>query len=204
VLTTTVGEAAAIALNHGTYRYPVQLGDLISDVRDGLIADILAGPDPVAISVTGANAFEITGLPGIVIYPIDVVEGTAVAPVTLDTVTVSEETRTTTVRVESFGLDTEDERALDYADALVGDLGRPETAATFAAGGVSIVGQRPAAQDTSAISGGERETRAFFDLQVAQWSRHYTIDPATLDALEDPMFIPALDGDGAHVVEIAL
>jgi len=123
------------------------------------------------------------------------VEGVSVAPGTLADVEVTETTRTTVVRVESWGLDTPDERALDYADALIADLGRAQTAAYFAERGCAIVGNRPVVQATSALSGAERETRAYFDLQVAQWTRHTTQDPAALAETAAPEIALARPGE---------
>lgn len=200
VTTTTVGEAARIVLGHGTPGYPVQVGDAIEDVRDGLIAAIAARPDAVTMAVTGPDTFTIAGLgPGLA-WPIAVVEGCTVTPVTVGDVEVTEATRTTIVRVDLFGFTAPDETALDYADTLIADLGRAQTAAFFSERGVSMIGARPSMTDISALSGAERETRAFFDLQVAQWTRHTDADTATLAEVADPqtLAIPA-GGNSADV-----
>lgn len=202
VTTTTVGEAARIDLGHGAPGYPVEAGDAITDVRDGLIAAISARPDAVTMAVTDDDAFTIAGLgPGLA-WPIAAVEGAVVTPVTIGDVEVTEASRTTIVRVDLFGFDAPDETALDYADTMIADLGRAQTAAFFAERGVSVIGARPSVTDISALSGGERETRAFFDLQVSQWTRHTDANSATVATIEypDTLAIPA----GANTADVDL
>ena len=200
VTTTTVGQAARIDLGHGSPGYPVQVGDAIEDVRDGLIAAIAARPDAVTTAVTAPDTFTVSGLgPGLA-WPIAAVEGAVVTPITIGDVEITETTRTTVVRVDLFGFDTPDETGLDYADTLIADLGRAQTAAFFSERGVSVIGPRPSVGDLSALSGAERETRAFFDLQVAQWTRHTDANSATVTAIADPetLAIPA-GGNAADV-----
>ena len=202
VTTTTVGEAARINLGHGAPGYPVEAGDAIEDVRDGLIAAIAARPDAVTTAITAGDTFTVTGLgPGLA-WPISAVEGAVVTPVTIGDVEVTEAARTTIVRVQLFGFDTPDNTALDYADSLIADLGRAQTAAFFSERGVSVIGARPSVTDISALSGAERETRAFFDLQVSQWTRHTDADSATVATIGDPetLAIPA----GANTADVDL
>ena len=193
ILTDVVGTSAAITLNYGGYRYAVQPGDSLTDVRDGLIAELVDGPDALSVAVLDAVSFRVAGLGVGLAYPLGAVEGVSVAPATVQDVQVTETTRTTTVRVELFGFDDPDDRALDYADAMIADIGRAVTARTLAERGVSVVGNRPTAQDTSALSGAARETRAFFDLQVAQCTRHTTADPAAVASVESPPFVAGVD-----------
>lgn len=184
VTTTTVGEAARVILAYGAPGYAVQVGDDLAAVRAGLIAAINARPDPVAITLDADPAkFQIAGLgPGLA-WPLSAVEGCTVDTLTLSDVEITETSRTTVVRVECFGYDTPDARALDVLDALVGNLGRAATAAYFADRGCAVVGARPSVTDISAVSGAERETRAYFDLRVSQWTRYTTTDaPALADS----------------------
>jgi hypothetical protein len=187
VTTTTEDEAARISLVSGWPGYIVQAGDAIEDVRDGLIAEILSRSDAVTCEVTADDAFEIAGLgPGLA-WPISALEGTVVTSVDVADVEITADTRTATIRVELFAFDTPDARADDYADSMVGQL--KEFASFFAERSCSVVGLRPRVQDISATSGAERETRAYFDLQIAQWTRRTAADPAALDSISDPSYL---------------
>lgn len=172
ITASAVGEAARITLGFGAPGYAVQVGDAVDDIRDGLIAAIEARPDAVTCTVVAADAFTIAGEGYGLAWPCDAVEGVTVTPTTTADVEVTETTRTNVVQIQCFGFVDPDETALDYIDALIADLGRAETAAFFGERGCSVVGFRPTAVDISALSGAERESRAYFDLQVAQWTRH--------------------------------
>ena len=163
--------SAGVIVNFGDYR--AVGGDLVSGLSDALVS----GPDKFAATITGADRFDLTGP---LVWPYRAINGVTVNPINLRPVEILETTRTSIVRIEIAGANTPDERALDYGDALIADLGRSAASSAFAYRGVSIVGNRPTLTDISALSGGERESRAFFDLQVAQWTRHATAEPATL------------------------
>lgn len=172
--------SANLSVNYGNYR--VTGPDLLTLLTDAL----LDGPDALAVNITAPDTFTLSGLPGALVWPFDALEGVSITPTLPRTVSVLETTRTSTLRIESYGAIAPNERALDYGDALIADLGRSATSAAFARRGVSIVGNRPTLNDISATSGGERETRAFFDVQVAQWTRHVTEDPLTVTQVTSP------------------
>lgn len=172
VTATAVGEAARITLGFGSPGYVVQDGDAITDVRDGLIAAIEDRPDAVTCTVVDDDAFTVAGMGFGLAWPLDAIEGVTVEPVTLADVEVTETTRTNAVQIQCFGFTEPDAMALDYIDTLIADLGRAGTADFFAERGCSVVGLRPTAVDISALSSAERESRAYFDLQIAQWTRH--------------------------------
>lgn len=187
VTTATEGEAARLALGYGAPGYAVQAGDDLIDVRDGLIAAIEDRPDPVTIVTTDDATFTITGLGPGMIYPIEAIEGVTVTVDTTGTVEIVESSRTSAVQVQCFGFITPDDRALDYIDAMISDLGRADTSAYFAERGCAVVGTRPTAVDISTLSGAERESRAYFDLRVAQWTRHMASDAPALVSVVNPL-----------------
>ena len=187
VLTDTPGTAARISLNYGAPGYVVQGGNDLEAVRDGLIAEIESRPDPVSITPVGADAFDITGLGPALAYPIGVVEGVQVDPVVVETVEFQEMSRTSRVRVQIFGADLPDERASDYADAMIAAIGDAETVQFMSERGAAFTGARPSPQDISAASGAERESRSFFDLLVSQWTRHTQVTDLTVEEIADPL-----------------
>jgi len=187
VTTAVTGTAARIALGYGAPGYVVPAGSTLTTVRDGLIAAIEDRPDPVTIVTTGAATFSITGLGPGMIYPIEAIEGVTVTINTSGTVEIVESSRTSAVQVQCFGFTAPDARALDYIDAMISDLGRADTAAYFADRGCAVVGTRPTAVDISTLSGAERESRAYFDLRVAQWTRHMASNAPALVSIVDPL-----------------
>jgi hypothetical protein len=186
VTTTTPGAAARVALGFGSPGYVVQVGDDLTDVRDGLIAEILARPDAVTCTVVGAASFDVAGLGVGLAWPLDAIEGVTVAAQTFADVEVCEATRTSVIQVQCFGFDAPDERAIDYIDALILSLGRGDVRDFFAERGCSVVGFRPSSTDISALSGAERETRAYTDVQISQWTRS-TDAALSLVSIEDPL-----------------
>jgi hypothetical protein len=197
VTTTTPETAARISLVSGWPGYIVQVDDEITDVRDGLMAEILSRSDAVTCEIDADDAFTIAGLgPGLA-WPIGALEGTVVTPVDVADVEISSNTRVFTVRVELFAFDTPDERADDYADAMIGRLA--EFASFFAERSCSVIGVPPRSQDISAASGAERETRAYFDLQIAQWTRRTAADPAAVESISSPSIVAEPSSDLADI-----
>jgi hypothetical protein len=200
VTTTTPGEAARISLVSGSPGYIVQVDDTDTDVRDGLIAEILSRSDAVECTIVSDDSFEIAGLGVGLAWPIGALEGTIVTPVEIADVEVTSSTRTATVRVELFAFDVPGEMADDYADTMVGQLAL--FAPFLAERSCSVVGQRPRVQDVSATSGAERETRAYFDLQFAQWTRRMSADPAAVGSITPPDTLAQPENGAVAAIEL--
>ena len=206
VTAAAVGETAALILFGTRYAYTLAGGDDTEAARDALLAaigedlcrlvtagdgvDTAVGFQPCTATAVGLDGITFAGL-GAGPVRVSAIEGCTLGVPTVANRHVQSGLRRAVVRVELYWPERQDGFATidEYAEALRSSLQNEETAWWLASRGVGCENASTiAVQEASAVSGGARQRRKFFDVIFNAQSQVYrtatAVDGATPPAVE--------------------
>lgn len=182
VTAATLGETVALVLFGTRYAYTLAGADDTEAARDALLVaitddlcrlitagdgtDTAVGFQPCTATAVGTDAITFAGL-GVGPVHVSAIEGCTLGAPTLANRHVQSGLRRAIIRVELYWPERQDGFATidEYAEALRSSLQNEETAWWLASRGVGVENQGTiAVQEASAVSGGARQRRKFFDV----------------------------------------
>ena len=204
VTASAVGETVALLLFGTRYAYTLVGGDTSGTARDALLALITTDLCRIVTALDGhsyAVGFQPCTAMGVALTSITfaglglgpvrltVVEGCTVTTSTQAYRSIQAGLRRAVTRLDFYwptrqdGFETIDE----YAETLRTSLVSSDTAQWLAARGVGVEeAARISVQEASAVSGGARQRRKFFDVLFNAASKTYRLADATIDTVDTP------------------